>query len=78
MSPKPTRPFNTLLTPEQYEQLQTLAEITGHSMGQIVRDCLKRAYIHTACHVPTCANGNSCFVPQMHAKPAVDPKPLIS
>ena len=55
-----------LVTPTDYGKLQQLAKLRNLSMGAIVREMIKHTFYHTVERVPTCANGQSCFVPHMH------------
>lgn len=67
--PTKTKPFNTLMTQEDYDHLQELATAKFCSMGAIVRTLIRSQYAMQVTGQPTCANGNPCFVPQMHQRP---------
>jgi len=63
-----TRPFNTLMSQEDYDHLQELADGKFCSKGAIVRTLIRSQYAMQVSGQPTCANGNPCFVPQMHQR----------
>jgi len=58
--------LNVLVSPVLYDLLKELAQTDGVSMGQIVRKLIQHKYNHDILHVPTCASGQPCYVPQMH------------
>lgn len=75
----PRKPFNLLLSLDEYEMLQALSKETGSSCGALLRSALRARYAHTLQFVPTCASGSPCFVPQMHmpptrSKPGITPE----
>ena len=61
-----THAFNVMFDPEDKARLAALSADTGYSKGQCLRDALKYAWLHRCRNVPTCANGRTCYVPQMH------------
>lgn len=64
--------FNVMLSTEQKNMLNQLAESLNCSKGQTFRFMLIAAYQMKFKDTPTCANGSRCFVPHMHGKADVD------
>jgi hypothetical protein len=63
----PRKPFNLVLSAEEYRKLNELANATGLSAAAVLRNALLAFHGMKIFGVPTCANGQTCFVPQMHA-----------
>jgi hypothetical protein len=63
----PRRPFNLVLSADEYRKLNELATTTGLSAASVLRNALLSFHSMKIYGVPTCANGQTCFVPQMHA-----------
>lgn len=62
----PRKPFNLLLSVDEYAMLYALSTESGTSCGAVLRAALRAKYAHTVDGIPTCAGGTPCFVPQMH------------
>jgi hypothetical protein len=62
-----------LMTNDEAENLQSLANALRVSMGHVVRAAVSNFFQMHACEIPTCANGQRCFVPQMHGQPPNKP-----
>jgi len=60
------KPFNFLMSPEEYAMCETLAKQESVSQGAILRRALRARYLHVVQGVPTCASDTPCYVPQMH------------
>lgn len=60
--------FNILLAPAEYEKLQELAAAVDGSMGHAIRSAVNQAHAMVCLGVPTCADGQPCYVPHMHAQ----------
>lgn len=58
--------FNVILSLEQYQRLEALAKQLEIPKGQVIRSAFLRLYNHVILNQPTCANGQRCYVPQMH------------
>lgn len=72
------QPYNLLLSPSEHAALQWLAANQSISAAAVLRRALGAAVQHArAC--PTCANGQRCFVPQMHQQqqPIAPPPNLL-
>jgi len=66
MTRKIQRAFNVLLTVEEGTCLDQASERLGVSKGTCMRWALIRLH-RMVCHgIPTCASGQTCYVPQMH------------
>jgi len=61
--------FNVILTDEEKERLAQLAAKLKSSRGAVVRRLVDAAYQHAVLEQPTCADGQRCYTPQMHARP---------
>lgn len=70
-----THSFNVLLDDQTYTNLIRMANDQHLSAGQIVRDLISRAALMTLSKVPTCANGQNCYVPHMHIALMQPPPP---
>jgi len=75
-----THSFNVLLSPEELSKLQRIADIWQQSKGAALRKMLQSASTMELETQPMCANGQRCYVPQMHpppppAVPPVNPAP---
>lgn len=72
------QPYNLLLSPSEHAALQWLASQQCISAASVLRRALGAAVQH-ARNCPTCANGQACFVPQMHnqRQPIVPPPGLL-
>lgn len=68
-----TIPFNVMLDANEDRLLKELARHTGLSRGLCLRQALRAMHAMLVTRIPTCANGNNCFVPQMH--PQLPPRP---
>lgn len=64
----PTRKqsYNVILDERQLKRLTQLAINRACPRSAIVRTLIDNAYQMIQLHVPTCADGSKCFVPQMH------------
>ena len=68
----PRRPFNFVLSVDEYRKLNELATATGLSAASVLRNALLSFHSMKIYGVATCASGQTCFVPQMHAaRPAM-------
>jgi len=67
---KKTHPFNVLLSPKEHNQLLELAQLKDVSAGSIIRQNIRWRHMMVTQNEPVCANGQRCFVPQMHTQPA--------
>lgn len=63
--PEKKTAFNLMLDDRDRRRLQALAKNMEMSQGGAIRFLLAAANAHE-CGRPTCANGHSCYVPQMH------------
>ena len=63
------QPFNVNFTLEGKTQLAELADAMQCSKGRVIRLLVQQAHAMRIHHIPTCANGARCFVPQMHSAP---------
>ena len=72
MTAKP-HSFNVLLNIGEYLKLTELARALDCSRGRALRVALRGAHAMKCDHIPTCANGQSCYVPQMHPIPPPPP-----
>lgn len=71
--------FNVLLDPDEKSRLSDLALHLKSSRGAVVRRLIDAAYQHAVLEHPTCADGQRCFTPQMHARPLLShPAPSAS
>lgn len=70
------KPFNLLLSPDEYDMLQALRNQSGASAGAELRAALRARYTHIICLAPSCADGHPCFVPQMHRSASPAPAPV--
>ena len=66
---KKVKQFNLMLTRSEYDELHKLAASENISAAQVLRLAL-RARVAMAEGQPVCANGQSCFMPQMHFRRA--------
>lgn len=64
---RPRRPFNLVLSADEYRKLNELAAETGLSAAAVLRASLLTFHAMKIHGIPTCATGQTCFVPQMHA-----------
>jgi hypothetical protein len=62
--------FNVILDKPDEQHLIALAEKLRVSRGAVVRRLIDAAYQHIIIEIPTCADGNRCYTPQMHTRPA--------
>lgn len=62
-----THSYNVLFSPDEFALLEELKVKTGLAGGVLVRAAVKWFHAHQVLGCPTCANGTSCYVPQMHA-----------
>jgi len=67
--------FNIMLSAEEKAQLLEAAHREALPSASIFRRALKNYFRMAVTHIPTCANGNPCFVPQMHPIPPPPPRP---
>lgn len=63
----PRKPFNLLLSQDEMIMLKELAALSGQSAGSEVRAALRARFSMLILATPCCANGQHCFVPQMHS-----------
>ncbi len=61
--------FNVLLSFEEFDQLTVLARALDCSRGRAIRVAIRAAFTMKCNRIPTCADGRSCYVPQMHPIP---------
>lgn len=61
--------FNVMLNADEERAHKQLADVTGLTRGALVRQCMRAMHTMLVCDTPTCANGNRCYVPQMHPQP---------
>ena len=71
--PKKSHSMNVMLTPEQRARLGELADASGLSMGQVVRNALDAAHAHVVLQTPMCPDGRRCMAP--HLLPPTPPTP---
>lgn len=64
-------PFNLQLDETERNMLMNLIARDGTSGGAVFRAALRSRYYHICTGVPTCSNGQPCFVPQMHASMSI-------
>lgn len=78
--PNPRKPFNLVLSTDEYQNLQDLARATGISAAAVLRAALLTYHTMKINRVPLCATGQPCFVPQMHisSPPMPGPHPLAA
>lgn len=67
---KNRKPFNLLLSPDEYTMLQQLAAQSGMSAGVELRAALRARHAMIILQCPTCANGTGCYVPHVHSRVA--------
>lgn len=67
------KPFNLLLSPDEYTMLKKLAEQSGQSAGTELRTALRARFSMLCIGCATCASGSACFVPHMHAPRPMSP-----
>ncbi len=65
-----THSFNVLLSPFEFLTLQKIADKWQQSKGAALRKMLQSASTMEIETQPVCANGQRCYVPQMHPPPA--------
>ena len=65
--PTKRKPFNVLLSEEERDMLEWLAKETSLNKGQVVKQAIKSHYHMRVSARPTCATGQPCQCPQMHA-----------
>ena len=79
-----THSLNVLLSEEELSMLSHLATKTSSNMSVVMRQALRSRFAMEIGGRPTCANGQNCFVPQMHSpqppqqmqpQPQPQPKP---
>lgn len=63
----PRKPFNVVLSSEEYDAMQDLARVTGLSAATVLRTALMQYHMMKIKCIPICANGQTCFVPHMHS-----------
>lgn len=63
--PPKTISLNVLLDQSTNDMLEQLVETTGQTKAVLVRAGIIARYTHSVGNHPTCAHGQSCFVPQM-------------
>ena len=63
------KPFNFVLSPDEYDMLQALTKQSGQSSATVLREALRNTYAFVIQRIPLCATGQPCFVPQMHIAP---------
>jgi len=62
-------PFTVIFNQVTKAELDELAESLRTSKGACLRNALHFFWLMHCRHVPTCASGQSCLVPQMHPTP---------
>jgi len=65
--PKTSKPVNTLMDEDLYAELVDLAIIMSCSRGAVIRAAIRNMAAMMIFKTPTCANGQRCFTPHMHA-----------
>lgn len=68
-------PFNVLLSHAEFATLKELALKHGVSQGAILRQALNWRNLMDQKRIPTCANGNPCFVAHLHPTLTAAPAP---
>lgn len=58
--------FTALLSLEDEQKLLALCALDRESKGAVLRQAIRSAYAMRVLRVPTCANGQQCYVPGMH------------
>lgn len=61
--------FNVLLTRQEYEQLDKLANKTRCAKSFIIRQALHWRFDMVVNGTPLCASGQRCFAPHLHQPP---------
>jgi len=64
---KTSKPVNTLMDQRLYDVLVDLACIMNCSRGAVIRQSLRYMEAMVINKIPTCASGQRCFTPHMHA-----------
>ena len=72
----PNHSYNVLLSPEHMELLKELADKTSTNKSIIIRQAITSYHAMKCLHIPTCADGQACRVPNMHIPP-VQPQPQV-
>lgn len=70
---KKTISLNILIDRNDDSHLSQLIAATGWSKAQVLRTALGHLHTMLILKVPTCASGDRCFVPHLHAQQ--DPPP---
>lgn len=63
----PRKPFHILLNDDEYTMLNQMAVKSGMSAGAILRAAIRARHTMDVLQCATCASGQSCYVPHMHA-----------
>ena len=71
---KRTVGYNIMFTDQEHAAFVALAKARDLPQSTVLRQALAAA-IQMQRGCPTCANGNPCYVPQMHAHAAAPPAP---
>lgn len=61
-----THRFNVLLSPQQFAELQTLAQQKQRSMADLMRESVAALLDTELRHQPKCANGMQCIAGHLH------------
>lgn len=62
-------PLNVKLDPTERQMIAAMAEHSGLTMSLIVKQSIRARYAMQYDAQPTCADGNRCLCPQLHARP---------
>lgn len=65
--------FNCLLSTEEHAMLVALSRANGTSAGAELRAALRARHAHLILGAPSCASGQTCFMPHMHQRPTYPP-----
>lgn len=67
------KPFNVLFDTDDVVMLRALSEKLKCSKAHVIRDAIRYRFAMHLNSSPTCANGNPCLVPALHAQPTAPP-----
>jgi len=66
MNPKRSIAFNVLLSAEEKNHLNAMADQLGVSQGAVLRAAIQTRWLMDFQAMPMCANGARCMAPQLH------------
>lgn len=73
-------PFNFEMDDHRRDQLRTVANRRGISMGATLRQLISAAYLMEVQQRPHCVTGRECYMPHLHPQPQpqTPPEDLIT